>query len=40
MRMWTGEQDAELCAISTKNVKNDHHCLPPDSTSKLCMRVA
>ena len=40
VRMWTGDQDTEICAISTKRVKNDPHCFAPDSTSKLCVRVA
>jgi hypothetical protein len=37
VRMWTG---GEICAISTKKVKDDNRCFPPDRSSKLCVRVA
>jgi hypothetical protein len=39
VRMWTGEQDTELCFIATKRVKTDRACFPPESESKLCLRV-
>lgn len=35
-----GTSKAELCAIATKKTEQDELCLPPETGSKLCVRVA